>query len=84
MELDITNVKLHLKIYTELDFEDIKFYLKLDFDEISLKNKDNLLNSFKIEVFCYIVWKLRSNVHFPLIFCNNKQFQSVLTKIFFK
>ena len=39
MELDITNVKLHLKIYTELDFEDIKFYLKLDFDKIKFKKQ---------------------------------------------
>ena len=27
-------VELHLKIYTELDFEDIKFYTKLDFVKI--------------------------------------------------
>ena len=39
MELDITNVKLHLKIYTELDFEVIKFYLKLDFDKIKFKKQ---------------------------------------------
>ena len=52
-------VKLLLKIYTELDFEDIKFYTKLDFVKIEFKkhehftkqfqNEDILLHNFKIK-----------------------------------
>ena len=30
-------VELHLKIYTELDFEDIEFYTKLDFVKIEFQ-----------------------------------------------
>ena len=52
-------VELHLKIYTELDFEDIEFYTKLDFVKIEFQkhgyfakqfqNKGILLHSFKIK-----------------------------------
>ena len=37
MKFDINNVEFHLKIYIELDFEDIKFYIHLDFVKIELK-----------------------------------------------
>ena len=55
MELDIANVEFYLKIYIELDFEDIEFYTELNFVKISLKKNDILLNSFKRWAFCYIV-----------------------------
>ena len=32
-------VELHLKIYTELNFEDIEFYTKLDFVKIEFKKQ---------------------------------------------
>ena len=67
MELDIFNVEFYLKIYIELDFEDIEFYTELDFGELEFQNKCILLNSFKIEAFSYIVFKLGVNTHFPLI-----------------
>ena len=46
MDFDISNDKLHLKIYIELDFEDIKFFIELDFVKIEFQNKGILLNSF--------------------------------------
>ena len=30
VELDINNIEFYLKIYIELDFENIKFYIELD------------------------------------------------------
>ena len=36
MKLIITNIEFHLKIYIELDFEDIKFYTELNFVKIEL------------------------------------------------
>ena len=47
MELDIANVEFYLKIYIELDFEDIKFYTELNFVKIKFQNMNILLNSFK-------------------------------------
>ena len=67
MELDIFNVEFYLKIYIELDFEDIEFYTELDFGKLEFQNKCILLNSFKIRTFCYIVFNLGINTHFPLI-----------------
>ena len=64
MKLDIANVEFHLKIYIELDFEDIEFYTELDFVKIEFKNRNILLNNFKIGVFFYIVCKLGINAHF--------------------
>ena len=37
MKFDISNVEFHLKIYIELDFEDIEFYTDLDFVKIKFK-----------------------------------------------
>ena len=65
MKLNISNVEFHLKIYIELNFEDIKFYTEFDFVKISFKNMSILLNSFKIGIFCCIVCKLGVNAHFP-------------------
>ena len=39
MKLDITNVDFHLKIYIELDFENIEFYIELNFDKIEFKKQ---------------------------------------------
>ena len=39
MQHDIANVELYLKIYTELDFEDIEFYTKPDFVKIEFKKQ---------------------------------------------
>ena len=39
MELDIANVEFHLKIYIELDFENIEFYTKPDFVKIEFKKQ---------------------------------------------
>ena len=39
MKLDIANVELHLKIYTELDFEDIDFHTKLNFVKIEIQKQ---------------------------------------------
>jgi len=39
VELDIANVKFHLKIYIELNFEDIEFYTKLDFVKIEFRKQ---------------------------------------------
>ena len=64
MEFDIANVAFHLKIYIELDFEDIEFYTELNFVKIEFKNWNILLNNFKIGVFCCIVHKLGINAHF--------------------
>ena len=47
MELDISNVEFYLKIYIELDFEDIEFYIELDFVNIEFQNMGILLNNFK-------------------------------------
>ena len=54
MELDIANVEFYLKIYIELDFEDIEFYTELNFVKIKFQNMNILLNSFQI----------RGNTHF--------------------
>ena len=35
------------------------FTLKLDFLKIKIKNRSILLDSFRIEIFCYIFWKKR-------------------------
>ena len=37
MKFDIVNVEFHLKIYIELDFENIKFYIELNFVKIKFK-----------------------------------------------
>ena len=39
MELDIANIEFHLKIYRELDFEDIEFCTELDFVKIEFKKQ---------------------------------------------
>ena len=39
MKLDIANVDFHLKIYIELDFENIEFYIELNFDKIEFKKQ---------------------------------------------
>ena len=39
MEFDIFNVEFYLKIYIELDFEDIEFYTELDFGKLEFQNK---------------------------------------------
>ena len=47
MKLNISNVEFYLKIYIELDFEDIEFYIELDFVNIEFQNMGILLNNFK-------------------------------------
>ena len=64
MELDISNVEFYLKIYIELDFEDIEFYIELDFVNIEFQNMGILLNNFKSWAFCCIFFKLGVNIHF--------------------
>ena len=39
MELNIANIEFHLKIYIELDFEDIEFYIELDSIKIKFKKQ---------------------------------------------
>ena len=36
IKFDIGNVEFHLKIFIELDFEDIEFYIDLDFVKAKL------------------------------------------------
>ena len=45
MELDIVNIKFYLKIYIELDFENIEFYIEFNFVKIEFQNRDILINS---------------------------------------
>ena len=45
MELDIVNIKFYLKIYIELDFENIEFYIEFNFAKIEFQNRGILLNS---------------------------------------
>ena len=40
-------LSFYLKIYIELDFEDIKFYIELDFVKIEFQYMSILLNNFK-------------------------------------
>ena len=47
VEFNISNVEFYLKIYIELDFEDIEFYIELDFVNIEFQNMSILLNNFK-------------------------------------
>ena len=47
MKLNIRNVEFYLKIYIELDFEDIEFYIELDFVKMEFQNMSILLNNFK-------------------------------------
>ena len=67
MKLEIANIEFYLKIYLELDFEDIEFYTELDFVKIEFQNKNILLNSLKCWVFCYIILKLSVFAHFDQV-----------------
>ena len=75
MEFDINNVEFHLnfqkkkksgKIYINLDIANVEFHNSILL-QLSLKNRDIFLNSFKINAICYIVHKLGVNAHFPLV-----------------
>ena len=48
MELDISNVEFYLKIYIELDFEDIEFYIELDF--VNIEQNPCFLNSILLKL----------------------------------
>ena len=39
MKLNIADVEFHLKIYIELDFENIEFYTELDFVKIEIQKQ---------------------------------------------
>jgi len=39
VKLNIANIEFHLKIYIELDFENIEFYTKLDFVKIKFQKQ---------------------------------------------
>ena len=49
VKFDIANDEFYLKIYIELDSEDIEFYTEFNFVKIEFQNRSILLPSFQIK-----------------------------------
>ena len=55
------------------------FTLKLDFLKIEFQSKGILLDSFRIEAFCYIFWAEGENAHFGRV-CSCREYSKVEAK----